>query len=292
MPPILIASHGCNAEDDMSDFSIGAISTLAIIIIIFVIRAAASHPRKIPNKVVFEDSTTSPWSPPTSAPAPTTIIEQAPKKDLTNFHSVTVAVYIPLMLSLVSGFIASLLTLFIMKIWWSWMDALTGAGISFVLIVAIVWVWRLMDWQKLIHQIEMITHSDIDGDGYQGEPTSITEHVTIKHYDKNGTWTRTHEGIVNLTHEEKIKLAFALLMQKRSFSEDALARGRDGYSKIFSQPRFAKVQDEFIAAELVNRKNNGYELNDDGARYLEDALPSPTVDSVSLPAPVGKVGTR
>jgi hypothetical protein len=276
----------------MINFEIGIAILFSALVLYIVIRLAMPRDIKRSNTIVFEDTTaTPPWAQqPAAAPLPQqTIVAKEAKDTATNYHSVTVAVYIPLLLALVSGTIAALFTLFIIKIWWSWLDALTGAGAMFMLVAAVVWLWRLVDWQKLIHQVEVFTQSDIDNDTFIGDPV---DHVEIKHYDKNGTWTRTHSGDIDLTHDEKRKLAFALLMQKRSFSEDALARAEDGYSKLFSQPRFSKVQDQFIALEMVNKKGSGYELNDDGEKYLLPFLPSPTAESVSLPTPVGKVGIR
>lgn len=271
----------------MVDMEIGIAILCSVIVIFIVIRLANPRIKQRGQKVIFEDTTAQPWSTPAPAPAPTAIVEPAPRKDATNFHSVTVAVYIPLMLSLVSGLIASLLTLFVMKIWWSWLDALTGAGISFVLVVAIVWVWRLMDWQKLIHQIEMISRVDINGDGNIGADDEPTHFITINHYDQAGNYTGATRAELTLTQSECDALSNAILVQHKAFSESALARGD---TRIMSQKRFAKIQDDFIRAHLIESKGvgntSGYEFNRDGLDYLSNFLPSPTAESIHLSVPV------
>jgi hypothetical protein len=273
----------------MINFEIGIAILFSCIVLAIVINLANKSIHQRGQKITFEDTTTWPGassSTPAAAPVQPTIIE-TPKDTGTNFHSVTVAIYIPLMLSLVSGLFAALLALIITKIWWSWADAFIAFGITFLLVAVAVWIWRLLDWSKLIHQIEVFTHADLDGDGYQGEPSRYPAvPVIIKRYSNGAYAGETQVGTLDITDDEKKMLAVA---KERGipFSENEFCRKHNW----MSQPRCKQVRAQLLAAGLLASKGqgSGNDWTDLGIKYLSDAFPpSPTVESAPLPHPVGR----
>jgi hypothetical protein len=259
------------------DTGIAILIGLAVFYVI--IRFLFRTPVKRGAKVTFADTAVTPFVPPA---APQNILEREPKKETNFLHSVTVAVYIPLLLSVVSGVICSLLALIVMKIKYSWSDSFIAAGITFLVVTGLIWTWRFIDWHMLIHQVETVTHIDLDGDGVRGEPIQ-PQPIVIHHYDGNQNYSGSRRAYISLTVSEGAALAQAVVMDGRAFSEPSLARGD---KKIFSQRRFAEIQDELVRADLVAHKGSGYEFNRDGLDYLNHFLPSPTVESASFSVPV------
>jgi len=124
------------------------------------------------------------------------------------------------------------------------------------------WLVLLVIHRKALYEVERITGTDLDNDGYIGEPPPKST-VQVEIVEKGGRFRR----YVNtpLDDDEWTKVARAVLVAGASFS-------RRGLKDVVPEEDYPGVYKPLLSGGLLRENGNGVELTPAGRSFLRQYL--------------------
>ena len=200
-----------------------------------------------------------------------------------HLHTLTAGAWLPFMQSVITGFIAGLVTLVLAWLFrarsiWTW------GGVTGVLAWGLTWYQHQRHWFSLT-ALEQATGLDLNRDGVIGDPRQVPPEriitVRMEEVNSDGAW---HQQRFDLpaTETQMEELAVGILLQHRTFTH----REWTGSAAPFSDAEFRDLRRELVKRELIRLTSDkdprqGFKLTLAGRKMLEQFLPdapSPTGD--------------
>lgn len=156
-------------------------------------------------------------------------------------------VTIPLLQSIITGFLAGLCALALVLAAGAPVNALAAGGVVFVLVTFGSWMVYRGRWQWVIEQYLGV---DLNHDGFIGEPEpGRVEPVRVEIVQDGGRQV----DFLNLPCPEKIPLLAAGLLQGRAFAQSVWT----GQGALFTRNEFETIRAELLKRGLVRWRKEG-----------------------------------
>ena len=220
----------------------------------------------------FHSSANPPWQGPASnEAAPFT---EATKRSPARNASLGADVGVPLAQAIITAIIAALLGLLLMALFaWPWYAPLVIG----LIVLALTWLFLLLDHRSLLWSVETIIGLDIDGDGQTGQPKALPA-PTIRAEVKQGP--RWQFADLPGPHPALRKFAIRLLADRVTFSERGAAAC--GYSVAWEALRDEFIRQEWAQWRRPNAPKQGVQLTPAGLALLQSIAETPTPEERAL----------
>lgn len=202
-------------------------------------------------------------------------------------HTPMAAVMVPLLVAVVTGFLAGLVVL-VITLWWRNKDAWLWGLTVWLLVMLVMWGLMLWRWFGLT-SLETLTGLDLNRDGVIGKPgpkvAPRVVQVNLRTLQNNGHLSNVEMLRFPGEPEAMVMLATALLggasMAERVWSGDGKLFSKESYREI------VKIMDANKLIELKNEKDvrQGRRLTDKGVQVMEQIRDTYTGQS---PPPLGE----
>ena len=163
---------------------------------------------------------------------------------ITHYETVTVGIKIPLLQSIITAFLLSLLicvSTYALK--WDWWKI---GGISFVVILALDWIRRSEAWRRSVWELEGLLHLDLNRDGIISEPViePVREEVRITVDTSDGKQTQFIDFPVS---RAKLSEMASGVCSGQALSEASMS----GAGALFSRSEYNQIRDTMIKRDWL-----------------------------------------
>ena len=200
-----------------------------------------------------------------------------------HLHTVEAGVVVPILQALLTALVIALAGAVIMAMFSQLRPhAFQCAGVLFALTLAYCWLSRQKHWLTLtsiVQRVEEVTGTDIDHDGYVGDPIRNVRVSLQREPGQTSIWTP------NATDAQIQELAVGVLLRGLPLTEKTWT----GPSRPFSQRQWTEFREDLIRRGMLTLKNpknikDGYLLTAEGETLLREFLPG---EDGFLPSPTG-----
>jgi hypothetical protein len=203
-----------------------------------------------------------------------------------HLHTLTAGAWLPFMQSIITGFIAAMVTLVLTynlraRSPWLWSGSLG------VIAWGLTWLQHQRHWFSLT-SLEQATGLDLNRDGVIGEPAQVPEkriiHIRMEQIGLDKSWHQVDFDLpAAITEAQMEELSIGILLQHQSFAHREWT-GKDG---PFSDGEFRDLRRELIKREMIRLTSDkdahqGFHLTLAGRKMLEQFLPD-------APSPIGQM---
>jgi len=195
------------------------------------------------------------------------IISQQQSDARVHYQSLTTAVWLPIMQSVIYGFLSALLVALLA--WYlGWAYPLRWFLMAWVLVAFLRYHIGLDRWWYIVNSVEQVFNLDLDREGtIGGEPE---KQVTLRLEVSRNEGRILRFGEFNVPTWKMTRYARAILDGKPNTEVEWCGRGR-----LFSEDEYREMRDQFIGLQLAFWHNDahhdqGWSFNDDGLVGLED----------------------
>lgn len=189
-------------------------------------------------------------------------------------HTQTAAVIVPLMQSGVTSLIVFVVAM-VLSIKLQARDLISIPLILFVVSFLFTWLWLQRRWLTLTN-LEKVIGVDLNNDKVVGPPVRSITVVRIERVDKGQYQSRDVPLSASPAQLKELAQGFA---NDRPFSE----REWTGAGKPFSTQSFRDLREQMLKGLLIERVSvkdprQGFRLTEEGEKWRDKALTSPTQD--------------